>query len=163
MTARAEEREPLRVVVAPTIPPSPHEAGVLAAIASGAFSMADLLAVDTWSARDVATTMRRHGLAATSTGAIVRADVSMSSALLDVALHSPSAQVRKQAERVRAHSVELARQLAAEHAGARATEVRRRQILALQLWIEYLHQAETEARAELRRLGAIHRKKSSSP
>ena len=132
-------------------PPSEHESDILGLIAGGS-SMDQLLTAGPWTPVDVATTMRRHGLAVTEGGSIVRSNVPTRH-LLDVALHSESPHVRKQAARAQKQLLELQRVIGMDHAGQSARDLRCRKRRAIQAWIDWLRQAETEARGELRRLG----------
>jgi hypothetical protein len=133
---------------------SAHEADILRAVAAGA--TLDTLLNSGWSSADVVAALHRHGLVATDTGSVVRADTDLLAMLQD-ALLSESPAVRKAAGRADAHLRHLRRLLGTRHAAAAAEDVRRRQVEAVQDWLEWLAQADTIARGELRRL------KSGSP
>jgi hypothetical protein len=127
-----------------------YEAEILHAIAAG-INAHDLQRMDPWEPRDVVEVMRRHRLAVTAGGSLVKADVPLHAAV-QLAEHSPSPKVRQQAARAKAHLVSLAEALGAESARLAADDLRRHQRLALSVWIEWLRQAATEAEGEKRRL-----------
>lgn len=127
-----------------------HEADILRAIACG-INAHDLQRMEPWTGAEVAEVMRRHNLAVTAGGTIVPSEVPTNK-LLEIARYSPSPHVQKQAQRAHAQLTKLAEVLGAARAGERAEDLRRYQRNALNSWLQWLRQAETEANREKRRL-----------
>jgi hypothetical protein len=127
-----------------------YEADILRAIACG-INAHDLQRMDPWTGAEVAEVMKRHNLAVTQGGTIVPSDTPTHK-LLDLARYSPSPNVQKQAQRAHAQLLKLAEVLGSARAGERADDLRRHQRNALQSWLQWLRQAETEANGEIRRL-----------
>lgn len=129
------------------VPRSRHERAILTAIGYGA-TVDDLLGSSQWTLNDVATTLRRHGLAATEDGRLVRRHTVTD--LLRMAQESRSPYVRHQAaqaaEKLRAVTSAL-NDTTPSTAAARA-----RQRDALRVWQDWLIGAQAEARIAQRRL-----------
>jgi hypothetical protein len=131
-------------------PVSDHEVEILRAVAAGV-SVADLYARSDWDPDEVSATLLRHGLAVTEGGSVVPAVVP-SWDVLEAALVSESAVVRRQAARTQAMMQDLARKMAADAAGGRARELRKQQRESLLEWARWLPAAQRAVQVELGRL-----------
>lgn len=129
-----------------------YEPAILALIGSGA-AVDDILQAGPWSLNHVSAVLDSYGLKVDDEGYVVGIGRSFTQ-LVTAGLESPSSLVRDQAERAYTQLVRLNRMMAMHDARGLSEDLRRRQRLALQEWLDWLGNAAGAARGELARIRA---------